>query len=167
MTQYKGRNMERQQPINECRYSSVYFAFLEILLCRLPPLCVYIYIYYTQQHAYYKDCLNKFMEFNAIHGTKSLQLSLYYSTALCWTLAAFSVSWSFYTISKTPWTGISPPQGRYLLTEQNKHRINAHRHICLEWVSNSRSQCLSGRRQFVLQTARPLWSASLQLTYYW
>jgi hypothetical protein len=29
--------------------------------------------------------------------------------------------------------GISPSQGRYLHTEQHKHRINAHRHPCLEW----------------------------------
>jgi hypothetical protein len=29
----------------------------------------------------------------------------YGSTALCWTLAAFSVFWSFYTVNRTPWTG--------------------------------------------------------------
>jgi hypothetical protein len=28
--------------------------------------------------------------------------------------------------------GISPSQGRYLQTEQHKHKINAHRHPCLE-----------------------------------
>jgi hypothetical protein len=38
--------------------------------------------------------------------------------------------------------GISPSQGRYLPTEQHRHRINAHRHLCLEWDSNPRSQCL-------------------------
>jgi hypothetical protein len=32
----------------------------------------------------------------------------------------------FYTDSRTSWTGISPPQGSYLHTEQYKHRINAH-----------------------------------------
>jgi hypothetical protein len=32
-------------------------------------------------------------------------------------------------------------QGRCLHTEQHKHRINAHRHQCLDWVSNPRSQC--------------------------
>jgi hypothetical protein len=31
---------------------------------------------------------------------------------------------------------ISPSQGRYLHTKQHKHRINAHRHSCLEWDSN-------------------------------
>jgi hypothetical protein len=29
--------------------------------------------------------------------------------------------------------GISPSQGRYLHTEQHKHRVNAHIHPCLEW----------------------------------
>jgi hypothetical protein len=52
--------------------------------------------------------------------------------------------------------GISPSQGRYLHTEQHKYRINAHRHPCLEWDSNPRSQCWSGR---------PLWSAGLVLAW--
>jgi hypothetical protein len=29
-----------------------------------------------------------------------------------------------YNFGRTPWTGISPSQGRYLHTEQHKHRIN-------------------------------------------
>jgi hypothetical protein len=45
--------------------------------------------------------------------------------------------------------GISPWQGRYPHTEQHKHRINAHRHPCLEWDSNPWSQCSSGRRRFM------------------
>jgi hypothetical protein len=36
-----------------------------------------------------------------------------------------------YTVGRTPWTGIS--------IEQHKHRINAHRHPCLEWNSKPRS----------------------------
>jgi hypothetical protein len=32
---------------------------------------------------------------------------------------------------------ISPSQGRYLHAEQHKHRINAHRHPCLEWDSKA------------------------------
>jgi hypothetical protein len=52
--------------------------------------------------------------------------------------------------------GISPPQGRYLHTEEHKHRINAHRHPCLEFDSNPRSQRSSGRRRFM---PRPLWWA--------
>jgi hypothetical protein len=45
--------------------------------------------------------------------------------------------------------GISPSQGRLLDTEQQKHRINAHRHPCLEWDSNPRYQLSSKRRQFM------------------
>jgi hypothetical protein len=56
----------------------------------------------------------------------------------------------------TAWTGISPSQGPYLHTEQQKDRINRHRHPCLEWDSNPRSQWLSERKQFMPQTARPL-----------
>jgi hypothetical protein len=52
--------------------------------------------------------------------------------------------------------GISPSQGRYLHTRQHKHRINAHRHQCLEWDSNPQPQCSSGRRRFVPKTAWPL-----------
>jgi hypothetical protein len=55
--------------------------------------------------------------------------------------------------------GISPSQGRYLHTEQHKHIINAHRHLCLEWDSNPRSQCSNERRWFMPSIARPLWSA--------
>jgi hypothetical protein len=51
--------------------------------------------------------------------------------------------------------GNSLSQGRYLYTEQDKHRINAHRHPCLEWDSNTRSQSSRERRQFMPQTARP------------
>jgi hypothetical protein len=65
--------------------------------------------------------------------------------------------------------GISTSQGRYLHTEQHKHIINAHRHLCLESDSNPRSQCSSGKRHFMPQTARPLWPACLciiQLNYF-
>jgi hypothetical protein len=43
--------------------------------------------------------------------------------------------------------GISPSQCRYL-TQENTNRINTHRHPCLEWDSNPRSQWLRGRRYF-------------------
>jgi hypothetical protein len=46
-------------------------------------------------------------------------------------------------------------------TQDNKNRINAHRHPCLKWDPNSRSQCLSGRRQFIPKTARPPRSADI------
>jgi hypothetical protein len=48
-------------------------------------------------------------------------------------------------IGRTPWTGISPTQGRYL----HKRRINADKHPCVRWDSNPRSQRSSGRRHFM------------------
>jgi hypothetical protein len=74
------------------------------------------------------------------------------STALFWALAGFSVSCTFTQSVELLGRVISPPQGRCLHTWQHKHRINAHRHPCLEWDSNPRSQCLSGRKSFLLQT---------------
>jgi hypothetical protein len=59
--------------------------------------------------------------------------------------------------------GISLSQGRYLLMGQHIHRINAHKHPCLQWDLNPRSQCWRGRRQIMLWTALPLWSASFQI----
>jgi hypothetical protein len=55
-----------------------------------------------------------------------VEISICGSTALCWTLAAFSVSWSFYTVRRTPWTG-DQPIARPLSTHgtaqtQNKRR---------------------------------------------
>jgi hypothetical protein len=45
--------------------------------------------------------------------------------------------------------GISLSQGRYIHTGKHKNSINAHRHPCLDCDSNPRSQCLSGRKQFI------------------
>jgi hypothetical protein len=66
-----------------------------------------------------------------------------------WTLATFSVSYSYTQSVGILGRGISLSQGRYLHTEQHKHRINAHRHPCLDWDSNTRSQCSSWRRRFM------------------
>jgi hypothetical protein len=49
-------------------------------------------------------------------------------------------------------------------TRQHKHRINAHRHPYLEWDSNPRFQCSSGRRHFMPKTARALRSPVLFVT---
>jgi hypothetical protein len=46
------------------------------------------------------------------------------STALCWVLVAFLVSWSFYTVGRTPWTGdqlvARPLPGHRTAQTQNK-----------------------------------------------
>jgi hypothetical protein len=79
-------------------------------------------------------------------------LSSYLSMALqpLWTLAALFFSFLMYTQSvRLLGRGISPSQGRYSHTEQHRHRINAHRHPCLEWDSNPRPECPSDRRRFM------------------
>jgi hypothetical protein len=60
----------------------------------------------------------------------------------------------FYTVGRTPYAG-----DQHIARPLLIHRINAHRHPCFKWDLNPRSQCLSGRRQFIPYTARPLWSA--------
>jgi hypothetical protein len=62
----------------------------------------------------------------------SVCLSVYGCITIRWALAAFSVSW-FYTNS----VGLRRKAVNYT---QHKHTINAHRHPCLEWDSNPRSQ---------------------------
>jgi hypothetical protein len=74
--------------------------------------------------------------------------TFFYGCTDLWPLATFSGSLSYTQSVGLLGRGISPSQGRYLHTEQQKHRINAHRHPCLEWYSNPRSQCLRGRRRF-------------------
>jgi hypothetical protein len=44
------------------------------------------------------------------------------------TLAAFQFL-NLYTVGRTLWRAISPSQGRYLLTEQHQHKVNAHTDI--------------------------------------
>jgi hypothetical protein len=102
-------------------------------------------------------------------GRAFCELSIYLSICL-WLYSPFVGPWPvfsyliFHTVGRTPWTGDQPvtmqPPAH---TGQHKHRINAHRHPRLKWDSNKRSQCLSGRRRFMPQTARPLWSASCEL----
>jgi hypothetical protein len=83
--------------------------------------------------------------------------------SFCWTLAHFQYLNAYTQSVGLAGKGISPSQGRYLHTEQHKHRINAYRHPCLEWDSNPRSQRWSEVRQFMPYTERPLWSHSSTL----
>jgi hypothetical protein len=79
----------------------------------------------------------------------------------------FSSFLILYAVGRTPWTGDQPaarPLPTHTTTQTN--RINAHRHSCLEWDSNPRSSCSSERRQFMPQTARPLWSAPYTSSYW-
>jgi hypothetical protein len=88
--------------------------------------------------------------------------TIYLSAALesfSWALAASSVSWSYTQSVGLLGRGISP-RNAATYTGKHKHRINAHRHPCLEWDSNPQSQCLSGRREFMLYY-RPVCSPTL------
>jgi hypothetical protein len=62
------------------------------------------------------------------------------------------------------WTGEQPSRKAATYAGQHKHRRNAGRHPCLEWDSNPLSQCSRGRKHFMLETTRPLWSPG---TYQW
>jgi hypothetical protein len=54
-------------------------------------------------------------------------INYYYgSTAHCWALAAFSISWYYIQSVKLLGRGTSLSKGPYVHTEQHKHRINAH-----------------------------------------
>jgi hypothetical protein len=114
-----------------------------------------IYIIFLTWAVYWPNRPLFSLDFRSI---RRCNLSIYGSTALCWALAAFSVSWSYTQSAGLLGRGISPSQGRYLQKGQHKHNKRTNRHPCLEWDSNPRSQCLSGRRQFMPETARPLWS---------
>jgi hypothetical protein len=61
----------------------------------------------------------------------SICLSIYLSIYDCTALADFGRFFSFLMYTQSVGLlgrGISPSQGRYLHTEQHRHRINAHRH---------------------------------------
>jgi hypothetical protein len=75
-----------------------------------------------------------------VHRVMNMILAshVYVCTRPSWTLAPFSVSYSYtQSVGFFLW-GISPSQGANYT--QNKPGINAHRHTCLEGDSNPRSQ---------------------------
>jgi hypothetical protein len=79
----------------------------------------------------------------------NIYLFIHDSTALCWALTAFSVSW-FYTQSVGLFgRGIRPSQGRFLHTGQPRRIINVHRYQCFQWDSNPRIQYSKERKYFV------------------
>jgi len=60
---------------------------------------------------------------------------------------------NLWTFGMTPWTG-DQPDVRTLPTQDNTIQKNAHTHSCLARDSNPRSQCSSGWKYYVTQTAR-------------
>jgi hypothetical protein len=85
----------------------------------------------------------------------SIYLSIYGSTALV-DLGSF-FSFLIYTQSVgLLGRGISPSQGRYLHKKKHQHRINAHRHPCIEWESNPRAPAFErGKTVHALDSLRP------------
>jgi hypothetical protein len=90
-------------------------------------MCFYLWA----QDKIHQTTLNEFIEVPLSNKICYLWIRIYIyycygSTALCWALTAFSVSWSYtQPVGLIGW-GISLSQGRYQHTEQHKHRINAH-----------------------------------------
>jgi hypothetical protein len=78
----------------------------------------------------------------------------YGSPALCWALAAFSVSWPYTRSVGLLGREIGPSQGLCLHTEQDKHRINAH-NTDIHALSGIRTHDLSVRASEDSSCLRP------------
>jgi hypothetical protein len=78
----------------------------------------------------------------------SVCLSIYGSTALVDLGGVFRFL-ILYTVGRTPWTGDQPVTMPLPTHRKTSRRINAHKHPCLEWDSNPRYHCSSGRRRFM------------------
>jgi hypothetical protein len=61
-----------------------------------------------------------------------------------------------YKVGRTPWTGMSPSQGRYLQTVQHKHRINDTDIHVTSRIRTQDPSYSSGGRRFMPQSARPI-----------
>jgi hypothetical protein len=88
-----------------------------------------------------------------LNSLSFLCLSLYGSAVPLLDLARFFSFLILYTVGRTPWTG-NQPVARPLSTRrstQTQDKLTQTPH-CLEWDSNPRLQCSSGRRQFSLIT---------------
>jgi hypothetical protein len=73
----------------------------------------------------------------------SIYITIYGSTTLV-DLGCFFSLLILYTVGRTPWPG-DQPVARPQSTRRRTQTQNKHRHPCLEWDSNPRSQCSSGR----------------------
>jgi hypothetical protein len=87
-------------------------------LCYWSTLKVIWYEFVTRSMLYCNES-------SAIQGSSVNDFFIYYGpTALCWALAAFSLSWSYIQSVGPLKRGISPSQGLYLHEEQ--HKQNKH-----------------------------------------
>jgi hypothetical protein len=82
----------------------------------------------------FSTCLVQFSEWSFFFNLSNLCSHYSYKTGILYVwlysprlgLGCFFSFLILYTVCRTPWTGISPSQGRYLHTGQHKHRINAY-----------------------------------------
>jgi hypothetical protein len=56
---------------------------------------------------------------------------------------------SLWTVGRIHWTADQPCRKATTYAGQHKHRRSAYGYPCLEWDSNPRSRCSSGRRHFM------------------
>jgi hypothetical protein len=83
--------------------------------------------------SYWIKSLNK-IRINRRKHDVTRYLSIYSSTAFSWALVAFQFL-NLYIICRTPWIG-----DQSIARPLPIHRINAYRHLCLEWDSKPRFQ---------------------------
>jgi hypothetical protein len=85
-------------------------------------------------------------------------ISIYGSTALCWTLAAFQFLNLFHTVSRTPWTGdqlVGWPLPKHRTTQTQNIRTQT----SMTWVGFETTILVFERAKTVhALDARPLWS---------
>jgi hypothetical protein len=140
------------------KYSLLVFIFITkfssrtiacLLICHLTHVYTYLFISISKlsvQLIVFEIFLCSFVHLNLYHNIDLLPVNG--STALCWTFAASSVSWSL-TESVGLLARGSARHKAATYTWQPKHKINTHRHPCLQWDSSPTSQCSRGRRQFM------------------
>jgi hypothetical protein len=78
-------------------------------------------------------CFQNIAMCNRKQFTLQNYLSLYGSKAVCWTLATFSVSSSFYKVGTIPWTG-DQPIARRLSTHRTTQTQNKRTRTSMPWV---------------------------------
>jgi hypothetical protein len=75
-----------------------------------------------------------------------IYLSMYSSAVLVLDFGRFFRFLILYTASRTPWAG-----DQRVARPLPKHRVNTHRHPCLEWDSNPRSSVRAGENSSCLR----------------
>jgi hypothetical protein len=134
--------MDRLSPYKE--YNAIYFEkkmidcinYIQEIISRYSGMCLTVN----------KDIPVYVVWIQFLNGPSDVCTLTFKCCVLSMALQPFIASWPLfillilYIVGRTRWTGISPSQGLDLYTEQHKHRINEHRHPCLEWDSNPRPQ---------------------------